>query len=185
MGMFDTVSVADKLPYNEEMAKLGLDKNFYSFQTKDLHRSLDYYIIQGGKLFEQKYKEIKWVETKDDVFGGRLDKREPYMVDTQYHGTLNFYHSEAVDNLDCWIEYNAIFTHGTLEKIELVKFRTRDNTESRKRLEEIFAQAALERSKWYNKYIFDTKCWVKFRKIVCAMLLKFEKWLADTRLHFP
>lgn len=185
MGMFDNISVSDKLPLNDEMVKLGLDKNVYSFQTKDLHCSLDTYFIQGGKLFEQKYKETKWIETKDDKFGGHIERTDPYLVDTQYHGTLNFYHSEAVDNLDCWIEYNAIFTHGTLEKIELVKFRTTDNTESRKRLAEIFAQAALERSKWYNKYIFDTKCWVKFRKIVCAMLLKFEKWLADTRLHFP
>ena len=32
MGMFDTISVADKLPFNDEMVKLGLDKNVFQFQ---------------------------------------------------------------------------------------------------------------------------------------------------------
>lgn len=185
MGMFDNISVSDKLPFNDEMVKLGLDKNVYSFQTKDLHCSLDTYFIQGGKLLEQKYKETTWIEKKDDLFGGYFDKQEPYLVDTQYHGTLRFYHIQAVDNLDCWIEYKARFTNGTLEDIELFDFHTTDNTESRKRLEEIFAQAALQRNKWYNKYIFDTSPWSKFRKLVCKVLLKVERWLADTRMHFP
>ena len=83
------------------------------------------------------------------------------------------------------MEYKARFTNGTLEDIELVDFHTTDNTESRKRLEEIFAQAALKRNKWYNKYIFDTSPWTKFRKLVCKVLYKFERWLADTRMHFP
>ena len=183
--MFDNISVSDKLPFNDEMAKLGLDKNIYSFQTKDLHCSLDTYFIQNGKLLEQKYKETTWIESKDAFLGGYLDRTEPYLEDTKYHGMLNFYHFEAVDNLDCWMEYKARFTNGTLEDIELVEFRTTDNTESKKRLEEIFVQAALKRSKWYNKYIFDTAPWGKFRKLVCKVLHTFEKWLADTRMHFP
>jgi len=185
MGMFDTISVADKLPFNDEMVKLGLDKNVFQFQTKDLHSCMIEYFIQGGKLFEQKYKETKWVETKDALFGGHMERTEPYLDDTKYHGTLKFYHNEAVDNLDCWMEYKAIFTHGILEDIELVEFRTTDNTESRKRSEEIFSQDALERRNWYNKYIFDTSPWSKFRKFVCKVLYKFERWLADTRMHFP
>lgn len=185
MGMFDNISVSDKLPFNDEMVKLGLDKNVYSFQTKDLDCSLATYLIQGSKLFEQKYKENNWVESKDSLFGGHLDRTDPYLVDTQYHGTLKFYHSERVDNLDCWMEYNATFTHGILEKIELFDFHTTDNTESRKRFEEIFAQSALERSKWYNKYIFDTSPWSKFRKLVCKVLYKFENWSTDIRMHFP
>ena len=185
MGMFDNISVSDKLPFNDEMVKLGLDKNVYSFQTKDLHCSLDTYFIQGGKLLEQKYKETKWVETKDALFGGYLDKQEPYLVDTQYHGTLNFYHIQAVDNLDCWMEYKARFTNGVMEKVELVKFKTTDNTESRKRLEAMFEEAKVRRNIWYNKYIFDTSPWSKFRKLVCKVLLKVERLLSDIRLFFP
>jgi hypothetical protein len=185
MGMFDNISVSDKLPFNDEMVKLGLDKNVYSFQSKDLHCSLDTYFIQGGKLLEQKYKETTWIEKKDDLFGGYLDKQEPYLVDTQYHGTLNFYHIQAVDNLDCWMEYNAVFTNGVMEKVELVKFKTTDNTESRKRIEAIFEEAKVRRNKWYNKYIFDTSPWIKFRKLVCKVLSKVERLLADTRMHFP
>lgn len=185
MGMFDTLSVADKLPFNDEMVKLGLDKNVFQFQTKDLHCSMSEYFIQGGKLFEQKHKETKWVESKDALFGGHLERTDPYLVDTQYHGTLKFYHSEPVDNFDCWMEYKARFTNGTLEDIELVDFHTTDNTESRKRLEEIFAQAALQRNKWYNKYIFDTSPWTKFRKFVCKLLYKFEKFLGHIRINFP
>ena len=185
MGMFDTISVADKLPINDEMIKLGLNKNVFQFQTKNLHCSMSEYFIQSGKLFEQKYKETKWVESTDAFLGGYLDRTEPYLQDIKYHGMLNFYHNETVDNLDCWMEYNATFTHGTLEKIELVDFHTTDNTESRKRLEETFAKSLLERNKWYNKYIFDTSPWSKFRKLVCRALHKFERWLSDTRMHFP
>lgn len=183
--MFDNISVSDKLPFNDEMVKLGLDKNVYSFQTKDLHCSLDTYFIQGGKLLEQKYKETTWIEKKDDLFGGYLDKQEPYLVDTQYHGTLNFYHIQAVDNLDCWIEYNAVFTNGVMEKVELVKFKTTDNTESRKRLEAIFEEAKVRRGKWYNKYIFDTSIWRKGIKQVARFLRWLELSIGYIRIKLP
>ena len=183
--MFDYISVADKLPVNDEMIRLGLDKNVFQFQTKDLDCSISEYFIQGGKLFEQKYKETKWVENKDALFYGHIDRTEPYLEDIKYHGTLNFYHSEAVDNLDCWMEYNAIFTHGALENIELVLVRVTDNTDSRNRLKEIFAQADLSRKKWYNKYLFHTELWRKINRLIYSILNGIENIIYKIKMRIP
>ena len=55
MGMFDTVSVSDPLPFTEEMISLGLDINNHNWQTKDLHNAMEMYFIQGGELFVEKF----------------------------------------------------------------------------------------------------------------------------------
>lgn len=185
MGMFDNVTVADKLPVNDEMVKLGLDKNVFVFQTKDMHCCLDNYIIQGGKLFEKKYKTIRWVDEPNSFLGGRMKREDPYLVDVQYHGLLNFYHHETVGNLTCWIEYVAKFTDGVVEKIELKEFRTRDNTEEKANLEAIFAEAERNHNKWYNKYFFHTKPWSKIRKVLCNVLVWMERKLYDLRMNLP
>jgi hypothetical protein len=62
MGMFDTVSWADPLPFSEEMIAHGLNKNNWSFQTKDFDCSMDNYVVQGNQLFLVKYRDEKWIE---------------------------------------------------------------------------------------------------------------------------
>ena len=52
MGMFDTIQWGDKLPFSEEMREFGLDKNNWSFQTKDLDCCLANYVVQDGKSQE-------------------------------------------------------------------------------------------------------------------------------------
>lgn len=164
MGMFDTISVSDALPFTAEMKELGLDINNYQFQTKSLDSLMDSYIIQGGKLFIQKYKNEHWIEGDKnakkftDRFG-RIEREEPYLEPVLHHGEIYFYdYKESVQNKwDCWVEFKAVFTSGVVDRYELVEFRKTDNTErlesQKKYLEEIKEQE----NKWYNKYFLYTK----------------------------
>lgn len=183
--MFDNISVADKLPINDEMVKLGLDKNVFVYQTKDLDRALDDYFIQSGRLLKKKYKTTRWVDEPESFSGGYIEREEPYIEDMNYHGLMRFYHSESVDNLDCWIEYVAKFTNGNLENIELKEFRVLDNTESKKRIKEIIAKSHKNHNKFYNKYFFHTKMWRKIRGILFDLLQSVELFIGRIRMNLP
>lgn len=185
MGMFDYVSVADKLPVSDEMVKLGLDKNTFTFQTKDLNKCMTTYFIQGRRLLEQRYKTTRWVDDPDSFAGGRIEREDEYLHDMEYHGMINFYHMETVGNLDCWMEYDAKFNDGNLSELKLVKFYTTDNTEKKARLQELFESSQRYHNRWYNKYIFHTKPWGKVRKKLAAVLLWMQNVLQDLRLNLP
>lgn len=168
MGMFDTIVVADKLPASQEMIDLGLDINNHDFQTKDLDNSLSLYHIQGGRLLLQRYKTEEWIEgdpkgksIMDRV--GHLDRKDPYYEDTNYHGTITFYHylDDVKDKWDCWVEYEASFTHGQLDGFKLIKFEKEDNSIRLNRNKEWQEHHAKQEALWYNKYIFHTKIYRK------------------------
>jgi len=73
-----------------------------SFQSKDLECLLDLYTI-----------------TKD----GRLLKDQHLC---EYHGMLNFYTYEREGDYRYWFEYEAKFTDGILQHIELLKITIND-----------------------------------------------------------
>jgi hypothetical protein len=169
MGMFDTISVSDSLPYSQEMVDLGLNKNTYVWQTQDLECYLGEYFIQGGKLFEKKYKTIKWIEgnkNSKDVLDkmGHMEREDPYLEQVKFHGEIYFYDhiNDVQDKWDCWIEFKAVFSNDMVDRYELVEFRKTDNAE-RKKLDKEFHDKIERKSKlWYNKYLFHTKCYRKF-----------------------
>jgi hypothetical protein len=136
MGMFDSVICKYKLPLNEELEKLDVDWAGADFQTKSLDCSMSLYILQeDGTLLEevvereyipfteeelkQREKEGKktWVTWKDVV----VKSKELKPLD--FHGVLNFYTSVRLEDLDAegWIEFNAYFIYGKLDKIVLVE----------------------------------------------------------------
>lgn len=163
MGMFDNISVSEGLPFNDEMKELGIDINNLSYQTKDLDCLMDSYIIQGGKLFVQKYKSEDWIEGNKDsknVFDriGHLKRSDPYYEEVNFHGNIYFY--EFLNNVkgkwDCWIEYKAVFTKNKLTSLELFKFTKEDNSDRLKREEEWREKIEAENKKWYNKYFLHT-----------------------------
>lgn len=162
--MFDTISVSGSLPFSEEMISLGLDKNNLSFQTKDLDCVLDYYIIQNGELFVQKYKTSKWIEGDKNGKSfmdkiGHLEREDPYLQKLYFHGEIFFYESfyDIQDKWDCWVEFKAVFTESKLQKIELFRFEKTDNAERKARNLEFMNKLKQEKSKWINKYFFYTK----------------------------
>lgn len=98
MGMFDDVICEAPLPDG---------KPGKHFQTKDFEAPyLERYTITAeGRLL------------RDDPWWGRkegADAAPP--TDMNFHGVLNFYDYNS--KTEEWREFNAIFTHGQLEKIQ-------------------------------------------------------------------
>lgn len=188
--MFDYISVSDSLPYNQDMIDFGLNTNNHPFQTKDLNCYLGAYFIQGGKLFEQKYKTNEWIkgDEKSDSFMdklGHVKQEDPYLEEIKHHGTINFYHYAETDGYDHWIEYVAYFTHGKVEKIELHEYRKTDNTE-RKASEAAFVEKLrIMHNKWYNKYLFHTKPWRKINKLIYSFLDGIEVLITKIKMRIP
>ena len=137
MGMFDTIQWGDNLPFSGEMKVLGLDKNNWSFQTKDLHCCLDTYIVQDGHLFLQKYKDQSWVEGDPKAESlmdrmGFLKRVDPYLeAQKGLTETICMYdYRQDVDGLwDCTIDFKVVFVYGMVESVELTKFDKRSNSE--------------------------------------------------------
>ena len=170
--MFDDIAISDPLPFNDEMKELGLDKNNRTWQTKDLDCAMNLYYIQGGQLFEQEYKVVKWEQgdpngesVMDKI--GSLIRTDPYLKKLDFHGEINFYDyiGDVADKWDCWVEFKATFIHGKVEKIELVEFKKTDNAERKKRDAEFWQKIDQQNAIWYNKFIFNTKIWRKLENI--------------------
>lgn len=163
MGMFDDISVAEPLPYSDEMVALGLNTNNRSFQTKDLDCAMAKYYIQSRKLFIEKYKKETYIEgnkNSKSIFDriGYMDRQEPYLEEIFYHGEIYFYDfiQDVDGKYDCWVEFKAVFTKGELNGIELFKFSKEDNTERKEREKAWAENIQKENSKWYNRFIFHT-----------------------------
>ena len=179
MGMYDDISVAESLPYSDEMLALGLNTNVRSFQTKDLDCAMARYYIQSRKLFIEKYKKENYVEgdkNSKNIFDriGYLDRQEPYLEQVFHHGEVYFYDftQDVNDKYDCWVEFKAVFNKGELEGIELFKFTKEDNTE-RKEQEKAWKEEQKKKdSKFINKYFFYTTGYIKFSRFISRILYK-------------
>jgi hypothetical protein len=193
MGMFDDITINDPLPVNDEMIALGLDKNVYSYQTKDLECCLDLYFIQGKKLFRKEYKETIWV--KGDPKGSSIFDRTGHIERTgdylqhlpNFHGTIDFYTNinDVNNNLDCWVEYKATFTNGVCEKIELIEFTARDNTERKAQAKKWEDERLITNNIWYNKYFFHTKIWGAIRIKLRSILYKIGSLCYNATSKIP
>jgi len=154
MGMYDTITVKDKLPWTDEMWEEGLPNACEYFQTKDLARGLANYKIENGRLLLQQ-SEKEW-------------------EDQNYHGKLSFYDYKQNDkpgNNDCWVEFTATLTKGQVDKIEVTKFEKTDNTERIKSWEILAEELIRNNNRWTNKYFNHTKPVRWFRRWVW-----FEFW---------
>lgn len=183
--MFDYISVADKLPTNADIDAAGIDLYAEPFQTKDLDNIMATYYIQGGKLYVERHKYTEWVDDPEALLGGYIDSKDPYQEASEYHGKINFYHSIDKDGYDHWVEYDAYFTRGKLEEFKLVDYRKISNAERKKQMEALFERIKESRDKWYNKYLFHTKCWGKIRKFVANCLYWLERKLSNARMRLP
>jgi hypothetical protein len=111
MGMFDYIKV-DKsihLPLPEEMKKFDIE-----FQTKSLDNAMSAYLIADDRnLYEL---DAPWdCEKKSD---------EPVKkINLQYHGKIRFYAYEHTDTLDFCADFEAKFTDGTLDTINLIDYK--------------------------------------------------------------
>lgn len=170
MGMFDSINWADPLPYSPEMVELGLDKNNWSFQTKDLDCIMANYTVQGKKIFLTKYKNQRWVEGDPKSKNlldrlGRIDHDGAYQEEVDL-GTKTIriydYRHDVQDKWDVSVEFEVQIIRGIPENVRLVEFEKRDNAE-RKASDLAFAERIRrENNLWYNRFLFHTRPWRRF-----------------------
>ena len=204
MGMFNYLKCEYKLPLPKKLGEIkDFDFNKLTYQTKDLNDNLlDNYIIKkNGTLWLEREERTydkpnpKAKTISENVFGKShvikkwKEKVKDFTGEIVFYESLN--HSDTdTTNLknDYWIEFKAVFVKSKLTKITRVRFDIEDNTERKKRYQEVFNQIEARRNlwnKWYMKYIYVhyDKCvsylFKTYRNIAQKLpySYKVERWL--------
>ena len=160
MSMFDDITCKKELPLNEELKTLSIKWEEVGFQTKDLENCLLHYTIsEDGRLLEhvveQEYVHYTEEERKQkgrrpwDLYKEVIIKNE-YDKEVHHHGVVNFYTGvDYTDEEEFWVEFNAYFIYGKLDRIELLKCeKQKSRTVYHKEWEE---QRRIEDSKLGNR----------------------------------
>ena len=130
--MFSYIFCKTPLPLNEELKSLNVKWSEVEFQTKDLDNCLEKYLItEEGCLAEEiteyeytyyteeekKYLKLRpWDVVKDQ----KITKQ--YTKDVGFHGKITFYEIlKFSETEDIWVDFDAYFIYGKLDKINLVK----------------------------------------------------------------
>lgn len=138
MGMFSYIKCKKELPLTDELKGLSVKWDETQFQTKDLDNCLETYIIsEDGELLEEvieyeytyyteeekKQKNHKpWNIVKDQ----KIVKQETNKVD--FHGKITFYETlDLNDQESVWVDFDAYFIYGKLDKLELAKAEKYEN----------------------------------------------------------
>ena len=136
--MFSYIKCQKELPLTDELKSLSVKWDETQFQTKDLDNCLENYIIsEDGELLEEvieyeytyyteeekKQKDHKpWNIVKDQ----KIVNQETKKVD--FHGKITFYETlDLNDEESIWVDFNAYFVYGKLDKLELAKVEKYEN----------------------------------------------------------
>ena len=184
--MFDEIICKKELPLTEELKNLPIKWNEETFQTKDLDNCLLQYIIsEDGELLEEivereyiyyteeeeKQKRNKWDLYKDVVEKNRYTKK------IEFHGKLTFYEMvEFSDTEDIWVDFDAYFSYGKLDKLELART---EKHESRKIQMDKFWE---EEKKKTNSFLHKLKKylgWFWFWNKVSKTCYKISRMFSD------
>ena len=148
--MFDYVICEYDLPLPKDCKELADIKwNEFAFQSKNMNCLMDdYRITKKGKLLVR--------ESRPDFFD-KPPKDLPE-VESSYHGEMNFYAYEQRNKYDYSVSFNAKFSYGKLDAIELTEFEKHSN-EKRKKYQAEFEEERnrfkkLTQSWWFP--IYDT-----------------------------
>jgi len=179
MGMFDSIQCNVALPLPLEVIDLMPDIYDQEFQTKDMECLMDLYILDAqGRLLKEE-KTFHWVDDDSCFLKGYFDTTSEKIVDSNFHGVINFYMYETVyedsnrnSGKDVSIDFLGKFTNGVLDFVEVQSFEIIDATERIKSIKEIHENHVKVRNLWYNKYFFDTKMVRFFRKKIIKAIYK-------------
>lgn len=183
MGMFDYIKCKKELPLNDDLKNLQVKWDEVQFQTKDLDNCLSEYIIsENGELLEEivereyiyyteeekKQKRDKWNLYKDVIEKNRYTKK------VEYHGKITFYEIfDISETEDIWVDFDAYFTYGKLDRIELVKS---EKQESRKIRMDEFWEEEKKRTSSFSYRLKNYSGWFWFwNKIgkICYNISRF------------
>ena len=136
--MFSYIKCKRELPLTDELKGLTVKWDDVQYQTKDLDNCLETYIIsEDGELLEEvieyeytyyteeekKQKDYKpWNIVKDQ----KIVKQETKKVN--FHGKITFYETlDLNDQESIWVDFDAYFVYGKLDKLELAKAEKYEN----------------------------------------------------------
>jgi len=153
MGMFDNIICRYPLPLSDKLKAINTDWARADFQTKDLDCSLSmYYINESGEIEEEVIEreyipypegeepDCAWCVWKEVKITNR------YLKPVDFHGKISFYTSLSYDETqDVWVEFDAYFIYGKLDKIILTEDRLDKASELRNK--EIFDEIAEKNKK--------------------------------------
>lgn len=184
--MFDSIECNYQLPLPLEVIDILPDIYNKEFQTKDLENLLDlYYLNEDGILYWRKRK-YEWKDDDNAFLKGYMDVVEEEVVPTDFHGVLNFYCYETVEEdiennkaKDVSIDYLAKFTNGKLENIEILSYEIIDATVRIIDLKNTMKEHEKRRNRWYNKYLFYTKGWRFIKNKIILAPINFLRNLLD------
>jgi hypothetical protein len=192
MGMFDTIQWGDNLPFSEEMKEFGLDKNNWSFQTKDLDCCLANYVVQDGNFFLEKYKSEKWVEgdPKGKSFMdrmGSLERTDQYLELQKITETIYMYdyRHDVLGLWDCTIEFKVVLIDGKVDSTELFEFKKVPSADRKEQEREWHAEREYENSRWYNRFIFHTPSYRWVRRILSRAFYKIGTFFQTISYKLP
>jgi hypothetical protein len=133
MGMFDSIIIKRKLPLNDELKNLNLKWDEIIFQTKNLSNCLSTYYIEKNGLLKEEIVEGNWTpipenERKSPWDISNFNETKRYKKKIDYHGIINFYEYLDIDDLTgAWVEFEAYFIYGKLDKFVLKEFKKEKN----------------------------------------------------------
>ena len=186
MGMFDTIQWGDNLPFSEEMKEFGLDKNNWSFQTKDLDCCLDNYVVQDGNFFLQKYKNEKWIEGDPKAKSfldrmGSFERTEPYLESEKVTNTIYMfeYRQDVLGLWDCSVEFKVVFIDGKVQSTELFSFEKLSNAKRKQHELEWQQRYEYIKSRWYNRFIFHTTSYRWISRKIARLLYRIGTSLQE------
>jgi hypothetical protein len=138
MGMFSYIKCKKNLPLTDELKNLSVKWSETQFQTKDLDNCLETYIIsEDGELLEEviEYEYTYYTEEEKKqknhkpwniVKEQKIVKQETKRVD--FHGKITFYETlDLNDQESIWVDFDAYFVYGKLDKLELAKVEKYEN----------------------------------------------------------
>jgi hypothetical protein len=192
MGMFDTIQWGDNLPFSEEMKGLGLAKNNWSFQTKDLDCCLADYVVQDGIFFLKKYKNDKWVEGDPnaksfmDRFGSH-ERTEPHLEPEKITTTIYMYdyRQDVLGFWDCSIEFKVILIDGKVQSTELFEFKKVPSADRKQQELEWHQHQDFVNSRWYNRFIFHISPYIWMRRRISRALQATGSFLHTISYKLP
>ena len=182
--MFSYIKCKKELPLTDELKNLSVKWKELQFQTKDLDNCLETYIIsEDGELLEEviEYEYTYYTEEEkkrkdhkawDIVKNQKIVKQETKKVD--FHGKITFYETlDFSDEESIWVDFDAYFVYGKLDKLELAKVEKYKN---RKREAEEYLNNYNNKKNSFSyklkKYFGWFWVWKKIEKI-CYSISRF------------
>ena len=186
IGMFDSIQCNYLLPLPLEVIDVLPDVYDQEFQTKDFENLLEGYILnEDGELLRIQ-KEYEWKDDDSTFLKGYMDVVNEEIVPSTFHGIVNFYCYETVHEdphsdkaKDVSIDYCAKFTNGKLENIEVLSYKITDATVRILDIKNMMKEHEERRKRWYNKYIFYTKCWKFIKNKILLDSIDFFRKVLD------